>query len=604
MNAVLDAYAAPVRLAAEHLDRLSRGDLPPPIDQEFRGDFNTIKDALNRSIAAVHALVADADTLARSAVEGRLGTRADVERHQGEFRKVIQGVNDALSAVVGPLGAAAHAVAEISRGRMPERIVTAAQGDFAVLQENLNGCIDAVNLLIADVEALSHNGTEGRLGARADATRHQGDFRRIVEGINGTLDAMIAPVDAAARCVAAIAEGRIPPPIDGSWRGDLDGLKRSLNRCIESINLLVADAGELAHGATAGNLGVRADVSRHRGDFRRIVEGINGALEAMTAPVGEAVTVLETLARRDLGARLEGAYVGDHARLKEAVNGTAAALGGAMARVHETVEQVTSASRQIATSSQAVASGASEQASAITETSARLDSMAAQTRKAADDAGVADGLARVANGAAVAGTSAMEEMRGAMERIRSSAEGTSQIIRDISDIAFQTNLLALNAAVEAARAGEAGRGFAVVAEEVRSLALRSKEAVTKTEARIHQAVSEAAAGVVATGQVSGKLQEISGSIGKVRAIVAEIAEGSRSQARGIEEVVRAIGEMEKVTQQNAASAEESSAAASELSGQVDALTSVVSSFRIGAASHSLGPTTTRTPALARHAPRA
>ena len=78
--------------------------------------------------------------------------------------------------------------------------------------------------------------------------------------------------------------------------------------------------------------------------------------------------------------------------------------------------------------------------------------------------------------AADRGSAAMGPMNGTIERIRSAAESTSQIIKDINDIAFQTNLLALNAAVEAARAGEAGRGFAVVAEEVRSLALRAKEA--------------------------------------------------------------------------------------------------------------------------------
>jgi chemotaxis receptor (MCP) glutamine deamidase CheD len=83
----------------------------------------------------------------------------------------------------------------------------------------------------------------------------------------------------------------------------------------------------------------------------------------------------------------------------------------------------------------------------------------------------------------------MVQMTDAMGENRAAAEGTATIIRDINDIAFQTNLLALNAAVEAARAGEAGRGFAVVAEEVRNLALRSKEAARKTEVLIKDSVA-------------------------------------------------------------------------------------------------------------------
>ena len=74
------------------------------------------------------------------------------------------------------------------------------------------------------------------------------------------------------------------------------------------------------------------------------------------------------------------------------------------------------------------------------------------------------------------------------------AEGTSHIIKDISEIAFQTNLLALNAAAEAARAGESGRGFAVVAEAVPSLAFRAKDAAVRTEALIRESVAKAAEG--------------------------------------------------------------------------------------------------------------
>jgi methyl-accepting chemotaxis protein len=582
MNEVLDAFSSPVQAAAEHLDRISRGDIPPELTEEYRGDFNTFKDALNRSIRAVKALVADADMLSKSAVEGRLATRADASRHQGDFRLIIQGVNDTLDAMLGPLGTAARCVADISQGRLPPRITAEARGEFAVLQENLNRCIEAVNLLVADTDALSKSAMEGKLSSRADASRHQGDFRRIVEGINGTLDAMIGPIDTAARCVADISEGRVPPPIETQYRGDLDTLRKSVNRCIAAINLLVSDANSLAQAAMGGDLGSRADSSRHSGDFRKIVDGFNGTLDAVIAPVKESAAVLDALSHRDLRARVNGAYRGEHARLKESVNETASALQEALRRVTEAVDQVSAASRQIAVSSQAVASGASEQSSAIQESSSRLDAMAAETRRAAGSAASANQLAQAANGSALAGTAAMEQMRGAMERIRASAEGTSQIIRDINDIAFQTNLLALNAAVEAARAGEAGRGFAVVAEEVRSLALRSKEAASKTEERIRQATKEAEGGVAASGQVNQTLQEISQSIGKVVDIVAEIVEGAKAQELGFREVTASIGEMEKVTQQNAASAQESSAVAAELAGQVDELAKVVGSFHLEA----------------------
>ena len=56
----------------------------------------------------MHALITDAGGLVTAAVDGRLATRADAARHQGDFRKIVDGVNQTLDAVIGPLNVAAE----------------------------------------------------------------------------------------------------------------------------------------------------------------------------------------------------------------------------------------------------------------------------------------------------------------------------------------------------------------------------------------------------------------------------------------------------------------------------------------------------------------
>ncbi len=605
MNETMEAFARPIRITAACVERIGRGEVPEPIAERFQGDFARIEAGLNGAIAAVDRLVADAAGLAEAAVAGRLSTRADATRHAGDFRAVVEGVNATLDAVTGPLAEAAACVDRISRGEIPPPIAADYRGDFDLLKQNLNRSIAAINLLVADAEALAQAGVEGRLSARADAGRHQGHFRKVVDGMNRTLDAVIGPLEVAARHVDELSRGRVPPPIEAVHRGDFEALARNLNTCAAAIGRLVTDVDGLVQEAVGGRLSARADAARHEGDYRRIVLGVNATLDAVVAPVEEAARVLERLAARDLRVRVEGSYRGDHARLQQSVNGTAQALDDAMAQVAEAVEQVSSAATQIAASSQAVAAGASEQASALQQTGGSIEAVSAITRQAAASAEAARELAHAARDAAAGGVSAVEELRGAMAQIAASAEATSQILKDIDAIAFQTNLLALNAAVEAARAGDAGRGFAVVAEEVRSLALRAKEASSRTEALVQESVRQAAGGEATSRQVAGRLGEIAGGVDKVTAIVGEIAGSAQEQAAGIEQVVRAVAEMDKVTQQNAASAEESSSAASELSGQSEELAAMVGAFRVDRRGHGGGalPSPARPAVGARELPR-
>jgi methyl-accepting chemotaxis protein len=64
VNGILDAVIGPLNVSAEYVDRISKGDIPPRITDNYNGDFNEIKNNLNVCIDAVSALVADGVALA------------------------------------------------------------------------------------------------------------------------------------------------------------------------------------------------------------------------------------------------------------------------------------------------------------------------------------------------------------------------------------------------------------------------------------------------------------------------------------------------------------------------------------------------------------
>ena len=72
-----------------------------------------------------------------------------------------------------------------------------------------------------------------------------------------------------------------------------------------------------------------------------------------------------------------------------------------------------------------------------------------------------------------------ERLVNEMQNLSDSIQNITQVIGVINEVARQTNLLALNASIEAESAGDSGKGFAVVAQEIRKLAVRSKESTNQ-----------------------------------------------------------------------------------------------------------------------------
>ena len=320
VNDTLDAVIGPLNVAADYVDRISKGDIPEKITDNYNGDFNTIKNNLNMCVDAVNELVGDANMLSEAAVEGRLATRADASKHHGDYRKIVQGVNDTLDAVIGPLNVAADYVDRISKGDIPEKITDNYNGDFNTIKNNLNMCVDAVNELVGDANMLSEAAVEGRLATRADASKHHGDYRKIVQGVNDTLDAVIGPLNVAADYVDRISKGDIPEKITDNYNGDFNTIKNNLNMCVDAVNELVGDANMLSEAAVEGRLATRADASKHDGDFRKIVQGVNDTLDAVIGPLNVAADYVDRISKGDIPEKITDNYNGDFNTIKNNLN--------------------------------------------------------------------------------------------------------------------------------------------------------------------------------------------------------------------------------------------------------------------------------------------
>jgi len=193
-------------------------------------------------------------------------------------------------------------------------------------------------------------------------------------------------------------------------------------------------------------------------------------------------------------------------------------------------------------------------------------------------------ISKASNQAAEEGGKVIAEAIGSLEQVADilhSASGhitqleeasakIDSVMDIINGIAEQTNLLALNAAIEAARAGEQGRGFAVVADEVRSLAVRTVDAVSEISGTIETMKNESAEVIqyisnsgktIEKGQQKGheainalkhitdKADEASQQTDVIFSSMKELATTSQSMADSMTQISHAMRELETNNQE-------------------------------------------------------
>ncbi|HVP63568.1 MAG TPA: methyl-accepting chemotaxis protein [candidate division Zixibacteria bacterium] len=145
VNEMVGGHIAVKKKAMACVAEFGKGNFEAVLER-FPGKKAFINETIEQVRSRLKALIADADMLAGAAVQGKLDTRADANAHEGDFRKIVAGVNATLDAVIGPLKDVEVALAKLADGDFTVQIEKQYAGEFNELK-------NAVNTMVAQVRS-------------------------------------------------------------------------------------------------------------------------------------------------------------------------------------------------------------------------------------------------------------------------------------------------------------------------------------------------------------------------------------------------------------------------------------------------------------------
>ena len=362
INDMMNAFATPLNVTAEYIDRISKGDIPAKITDNYKGDFNEVVTNLNSLIDTINGMGGDIRDMCIGAFFGKFSTRVDVSRHNGLFKKIIGGINDLMNTMVKHIDSIPLPILTMDKdlnilymnktgltllGKGNEKIIgskcydSLKSGDCqtancacligmkngtAVTREtyahpnsrnldisytgtpikdkngNSVGCME----IIVDQTEIKH----AKILIEKESVYQECELKKMLKNLENiaqghlSITTNIEPTDEDTEIL-----GR-------NWQKMYDSLKTTVN----FIEMVILDINKIEKEILNGNLNVRVDISKHSGEFQNLAAGLNATLDAVIGPLKMTSEYMDKISKGDIPHKITEHYEGDFNTIKNSIN--------------------------------------------------------------------------------------------------------------------------------------------------------------------------------------------------------------------------------------------------------------------------------------------
>jgi methyl-accepting chemotaxis protein len=290
---------------AEIAQKIAAGDVALTVQPKSE------KDLLGKSfvlmVESLRKLVSEAQALAAGALAGKLTVRGNADQFQGGYREIINGFNNTLDAVMGPLNVAANYVERISKGDMPQQISETYHGEFNAIKNNLNALIGAMGDVTSVAEEIAH----GNLTVAVRERSPQDKLMQALIGMVGGLTRTVTEIRGIAGEVNSASQAISTSSVQVS--NGASAQAASAEEASSSMEEMVSNIKQNADNAQQTD----RIATKSARDAQESGKCVVGAVAAMKE-IASKISIIEEIARQTnllaLNAAIEAARAGEHGK--------------------------------------------------------------------------------------------------------------------------------------------------------------------------------------------------------------------------------------------------------------------------------------------------